>query len=70
MPLCNPLSWSQVEVMEGTERNETINMVLCIPLPQGVVIENLSVLVILRMSLSLCKARPHVLPRLPEWGVC
>lgn len=22
------------------------------------------------MSPSLCKARPHVLPRLPEWGVC
>lgn len=38
--------------------------------PQGVVIMNLSLLVILRMSLSLCKARPHVLPGVPEWAVC
>lgn len=30
----------------------------------------LSLLVILWMSLLLCKVRPHVLPGLPEWAVC
>lgn len=38
--------------------------------PQGVVIMNLILLVILRMPLLLCKVRLHVLLRLPDWSIC
>lgn len=50
--------------MKSTERNETINTVLCNPFfsdTQGVLSMTFSLLDIVRLSLSPCKARPRVL---------